>query len=597
MTISYRRLSDGKDFDKVKLYDLIKYSDGSVFVQDTNNAKPISIVEAPKPTEPELLPELDPPEEVAKPVKPTEVAEPGDEPEAIDEPVRPFYMPEDLSRLDIVNNSVYLSLIADLDAGGLTASREELTESLLYVPTATVQKKINVSDMVEVTFVTDGGDLTVEVGRGDSVNYTEALPTKSADISATYVFDAWVTEDGEIFDLSSVTQSATLYPSFKPIYKEFSFVGDTTSKYLDVNVKGISGALDSVPMSHFIDVAKKNRSDIRITGDSVSLHVPYAQVLELEAIGARSISISVDSSTIGTYTFAVYAHTAERAGLARVSGLQLRIPCDDKKFATDALLTYVNDQGVVTNAVKSYKSGEILISSIYTETVYTLSLRYSLYVNSNIADKLTVPAEAAPGETVTLSANVPAGMSVQYYYMLLSDYSEHQVEGDSFVMPYGNIKIGAVFAEIEYTVKFESDGKILSEKIYKYGDTVWVPTNPTKLPDGVYSYRFIGWSPEISAVTCDVTYVAQFERTLLPPEVKKISWFNVIFYTVVTVFLLGFVFLILIILDKCKLISLKRIRASIKKKLTRDGGKADETENAENCEAEQKNDGNDVNNA
>ena len=70
---------------------------------------------------------------------------------------------------------------------------------------------------------------------------------------------------------------------------------------------------------------------------------------------------------------------------------------------------------------------------------------------------------------------------------------------------------------IEYTVKFVyEDGVLISEKAYHYGDPVEVPDDPEKAPTAEGVYTFIGWDKEITAVTGDVTYTAQFafEQTL-----------------------------------------------------------------------------------
>lgn len=68
--------------------------------------------------------------------------------------------------------------------------------------------------------------------------------------------------------------------------------------------------------------------------------------------------------------------------------------------------------------------------------------------------------------------------------------------------------------EREYTVTFEDyDGSIISTKTdYHYGDKIEIPDDPTRESDGIYSYKFSGWDPEISeTVKENVEYVATYK--------------------------------------------------------------------------------------
>ena len=123
-------------------------------------------------------------------------------------------------------------------------------------------------------------------------------------------------------------------------------------------------------------------------------------------------------------------------------------------------------------------------------------------------------------------------------------------------MPSESVNLRAKFTDILYTVTFISDGKQISSRTYKYGDEVRVPTPPSKLSDGEYSYTFTGWSAEVSAVTADATYVAVFDRTPLPKVEKSFPWFSVIYYSVIALFSLGVVAVVLLILKKKGVIKL-----------------------------------------
>ena len=64
-----------------------------------------------------------------------------------------------------------------------------------------------------------------------------------------------------------------------------------------------------------------------------------------------------------------------------------------------------------------------------------------------------------------------------------------------------------------YTVTWNVDGKVTTE-VYEQGAMPSFKGSTAKADDADYSYTFTGWSPEIAPVTADVTYTAQYSRTL-----------------------------------------------------------------------------------
>ena len=72
-----------------------------------------------------------------------------------------------------------------------------------------------------------------------------------------------------------------------------------------------------------------------------------------------------------------------------------------------------------------------------------------------------------------------------------------------------------------YTVTWkDADGSVLKTEDVAKGDTPSYGTDPTKEEDAENTYTFAGWSPEITAVTGDATYTAQFDAT---PKPKKLT--------------------------------------------------------------------------
>ncbi len=77
----------------------------------------------------------------------------------------------------------------------------------------------------------------------------------------------------------------------------------------------------------------------------------------------------------------------------------------------------------------------------------------------------------------------------------------------------GDVTYTAQFTENTntYTVTWvDGDGNTIKTDTVEYGTNPTAPTTPTKTNTSQYTYTFIGWSPEITTVTGDVTYTAQF---------------------------------------------------------------------------------------
>ena len=65
-----------------------------------------------------------------------------------------------------------------------------------------------------------------------------------------------------------------------------------------------------------------------------------------------------------------------------------------------------------------------------------------------------------------------------------------------------------------YTITFKNGETVLQESQVNYGETpAYNGATPTKAEDAQYTYTFSGWSPAISAVTGNATYIATFNQT------------------------------------------------------------------------------------
>ena len=124
------------------------------------------------------------------------------------------------------------------------------------------------------------------------------------------------------------------------------------------------------------------------------------------------------------------------------------------------------------------------------------------------------------GGTVTLYANwTDASVDVKeaarkgYVFKGWFDENGNSVAIGSYT-PKANVILTARWEVIEYKITFKNGDTILQDTAFAY-DTMptFTGTEPTKESDNRYEYTFSGWSPEITKVTGETTYEAQFTAT------------------------------------------------------------------------------------
>ena len=93
-----------------------------------------------------------------------------------------------------------------------------------------------------------------------------------------------------------------------------------------------------------------------------------------------------------------------------------------------------------------------------------------------------------------------------------ANWTERQ--GD-IIIPSGVAAFAPVLFAKTYVITWQNeDGTVLATEEYQGGQTPeYKGATPTKAGDDVYSYTFSGWSPVVTAVTSDATYVAQYYKT------------------------------------------------------------------------------------
>lgn len=345
------------------------------------------------------------------------------------------------------------------------------------------------------------------------------LPTKESDIVFNYEFDGWVDENGEPYDITAVQGTVSLYPTFKGVVKDYDLDTDVDGTGLarfTVDLGDVQ--LSSIPLEQFLEKAANNRASLCIRTNDITVEFAYSQISAMRKAGVASVSATLREVSNGYNCSLLLRNSEGRAlNVTVISGIT--VDCYDDEKAEIFDVCYVDTDG---NSITVSKKvvGSTVSFDARNNVQYTFRIKHDVNVSADVPVGIEVSADRAEeGDviTVTVTDPVPEGTTLVLYYYD-ADSVKHVIEGDTFVMPDGYVLIGTELVDIIYTVTFISDGKILSQHNYKYGETVLVPRDPVKLNDDIYSYTFIGWSSEITEVTGDAVYEAMFDSELLPED-------------------------------------------------------------------------------
>lgn len=154
------------------------------------------------------------------------------------------------------------------------------------------------------------------------------------------------------------------------------------------------------------------------------------------------------------------------------------------------------------------------------KTTQTFRIIYDVTVAKSAHGTVTVNKKSAViGDNIKLEVTADDGYTLSELYYTDSKGKNTVIEGSNFAMPESNVTVHAIFTA-KYTVTWkngdtilEIDGDVPYGTVPSYDGTI-----PTKADNENDTYLFAGWSPEISKVTGDITYTAQFAQAVYVDE-------------------------------------------------------------------------------
>ncbi len=387
----------------------------------------------------------------------------------------------------------------------LTCVSEDLT---LYPVFNTVYKKY------PITWNIDGASYTEEVTWG-ILPECPVIPSKENNDSKYYIFDSWdntpVPVDGEAV-YTAVFEGLYIVPYQNGGGAEVSLENGVYNVFCHTSID------DVFDISKLLEFSSGNAA-ITLHTVNGTLAFSYAETLALKASGVESVSVSsVQRGTKG-YVYSFFLKNADGGEINSEFKASFAAPCNisDKSH----LSLYYTKDGNGELVRYSEDKNSVVFTAISGVTYYA-TLEYSVTVIKSELLNISVDKyTASPGDRITVELAVPDGVVLDGLYVINSEGEKEFILGRTLTMPAAELRIGVEAHYIRYTVKFLSEGKIIAQNEYKYGDIPTPPEPPKKATDTLYSYEFSGWSSEISPVTSDMEYTAIF--TKMPVEKKPDS--------------------------------------------------------------------------
>ncbi|MBR1854751.1 MAG: InlB B-repeat-containing protein [Lachnospiraceae bacterium] len=364
----------------------------------------------------------------------------------------------------------------------------------------------------------DGTVLEIDenVPYGSTPSYDGATPAKDADAQYTYTFLGWDTAITNV--ISDVTYVAT-YTNITNAYKVIWQNEDGTVLETDRDV--LYGA---TPVYNGETPTKAATAQYTYTFaawtpevNPVTGNVTYTASYTSEVNQYNITFVDEDGSTV-LKAAATYDYGTESAKIAQ--------PATPVKTAT-AQYTYtfagwkVNDTTYAVGQALPDVTANAVYQATYSAATNAYTVTWKNADGTVLKTDLNVLYGTVPSYEGTTPVK-PADAQYTYTFAGWSAAGTDHAAGEALPSVTGDVTFTAAFSNTvnQYSVTFvDEDGTtVLKAAVgYDYGTAaadIVKPADPTKATDARYTYKFSGWTPEITDVTTDAVYKATYSSTV-----------------------------------------------------------------------------------
>lgn len=320
-----------------------------------------------------------------------------------------------------------------------------------------------------------------------------ATPTKDSDTTYKYTFTGWdVDKDGKADikagDKITVTGNANYYAVFDKTFIEYkvTFYGRNGDSVLSEKSYHYGEAVEIPSVADFREgaVSYTFAGWNTAVAANVTADVSYTAIFS-EGTAIYSVSFIDGNGSLmlsGEYQY----------------GQLVKVPETIPVKNTDETYTY-------TFSGWNADPGAVIADTVYKAQFTGTYIDYKVSFidgDGNTVSELTVHY----GDNITPPETTPSKSSDQMFDYKFTGW-------DNELKPItDNIVFTALFDSVvrDYTITFfNTDGTVYKTSVYNYGDIIELPTPPVRTSSSG-TYTFTGWLPEITPVSGNMNFTAQF---------------------------------------------------------------------------------------
>ncbi len=382
----------------------------------------------------------------------------------------------------------------------------EVTRNLNLYPVFTTN-----TETYTVTWKVEG--VVVEIDNnvlyGTPPSYDGPTPTKAGNAQFSYEFDCWSPDSNR-----GVTEDVTFVAQFKEITESY----DVTWVNGDGEILKTEQVAYGETPSYSGDIPTKNKTP-QFTFTFNNTWSPEITSVKGDVIYTAQFNFTVNKYWI---TWKNY------------DGSLL----DSQEMEYGQPITYPNSQSPIRPDTDQYSyefagwtpsidGATVTDNATFTATYTEVTKVYTINWVDEEGNQLAAPSKLEYGAEIN-APTVSKDKTAEYSYT----FKAWTLNGEK-IEAFGTVKENVTYVasftatKNKYTVKwFKEDGKtLITEQQVEYGETPkYEGLKPTKDITAQYQYEFVGWTPEIVAVTDDAEYTAKFEATLRKYEVTFYNW-------------------------------------------------------------------------